>query len=188
MHEGMCSVVWGLSYQSSTGRTALRTHCSLRILVSISLEILRILLTLALSHQLGDLSAVPCNVKVAKKLIQCEHKGEMKCSDDPATFLCTKQCSGIMKCCGRTCNSTCNRCARLNAQSNGAPASVERVLHEDHPCQKPLFCGHNCGKACSEDHECRTMCKAACRQVCMHTVCKNYCSAPCSPCQQACTW
>lgn len=117
----------------------------------------------------------------------------MKCFEDPAQFLCKAVCGGNMTCCGRSCKAHCHRCQTLNllqgdSATEADDSPVPRIQHVPHPCERTLYCGHLCGKACSQNHECTPFCKETCRQVCQHARCKHYCSTPCAPCQESCTW
>lgn len=105
----------------------------------------------------------------------------MKCSEDPAHYRCSASCSGSMLCCGRTCKAQCYQCQSLND-------GTQRTQHKEHPCEKPLYCAHLCGKPCSIDHTCTQTCREPCRQECSHSRCKDYCHTPCSPCQKPCNW
>lgn len=150
------------------------------------------------SHQLDNLADVFCPVLVTRPLPGCEHEATMRCSDKPRNFACRATCSGVMACCGRSCKAQCHNCQVLNVahQIPGVedeptidePTAVQRTNHVAHPCEKSLFCGHLCGKQCSDDHQCTVFCKAPCRQVCVHAHCRNFCSTPCAPCQEPCTW
>ncbi|KAH9895168.1 P-loop containing nucleoside triphosphate hydrolase protein [Cubamyces lactineus] len=147
-------------------------------------------------YQLDNLAEVPCSVLLTKDLPGCEHDATMRCSDDPRQVACKVTCNGIMACCGRSCKAQCHQCQMLNTRTDGdqegsedvAIAALPRTNHVAHPCQRSLFCGHLCGKSCSQDHECTVFCKEPCRQVCAHARCRNYCSTPCAPCQEPCTW
>jgi hypothetical protein len=148
-------------------------------------------LTIHNSYQIDNLEDVFCAEVMTKRLPNCEHNAEMKCSEDPAQYRCNSPCGGIMACCGRDCKSRCNQCQDKNAVDNAdlqEPPPLVRIKHTEHPCEKEFYCGHRCPKACSQDHTCITMCKEPCRQQCTHTRCNQYCSTPCSPCQEPCTW
>ncbi|KAH9951524.1 P-loop containing nucleoside triphosphate hydrolase protein [Amylocystis lapponica] len=142
-------------------------------------------------YELDDLGEVTCDEMLVKRLPACEHEAKMKCSEDPSRFRCKAACRGVMPCCGRNCGAQCFQCQQLNVAENAGDNEelvVAREKHVSHPCERTLYCGHVCGNACSQDHECATICKAPCRQVCPHARCKNYCSTPCAPCQEPCTW
>jgi hypothetical protein len=138
------------------------------------------------SHLWDCLEDVPCDFPMTKSLPNCEHTAELRCSADPALHPCTAFCGGIMRCCGRDCNSRCHECQCLNTDNQAQP--FRRSKYHNHPCQKTLFCQHSCSEMCSQEHQCTTVCKEPCRQQCSHTRCKNYCSTPCAPCQEPCTW
>lgn len=143
-----------------------------------------------ISHALDDLSQVVCEVVVMKKLPTCEHEVKMRCSDDPALYRCRAACKGILSCCGRNCQASCHDCQDLNKP--GPEEEVEgpilRKSHQQHPCQRRLYCEHQCDRMCSSDHECTTECKKECRQSCAHARCRRPCSEPCAPCQGPCAW
>ncbi|KAJ7091139.1 hypothetical protein C8R44DRAFT_817142 [Mycena epipterygia] len=136
-------------------------------------------------HRLDNLDQVFCTTLVTQNLPTCEHSVQMRCSLDPSEALCTNLCGGTMTCCGRPCNAKCHQCQGVNAPG---PGPIVRVQHQEHLCQKPLFCAHSCSKPCSRDHECATACQEQCRQECSHSRCNSYCSTPCSPCMKDCTW
>ncbi|KAI0769450.1 P-loop containing nucleoside triphosphate hydrolase protein [Trametes elegans] len=145
--------------------------------------------------QLDNLADAFCSVSVTRKLPGCEHEATMRCSDNPRHFSCKAKCAGVMSCCGRSCKAQCHQCQVLNGPqgndeeaSPDAPAITKRLNHVAHPCQRSLFCGHLCGKMCSQEHECTVFCKEPCRQVCVHARCRSDCSKPCAPCQEPCTW
>lgn len=143
-----------------------------------------------ISHALDDLSQVICEVVVVKKLPTCEHEVKMRCSDDPTLYRCRAACKGILSCCGRNCQASCHDCQDLNKP--GPEEEVEgpilRKSHQQHPCQRRLYCEHQCDRMCSSDHECTTECKKECRQSCAHARCRRPCSEPCAPCQGPCAW
>lgn len=147
------------------------------------------------SYALDNLSQVVCEVVVTKKLPSCEHEAEMRCSDDPALYRCREACRGIMTCCGRSCQATCSQCQILNESEptqeqdgEGMDVLIARKTHQCHPCQRPLFCGHQCNRVCSSEHECTTECLKECRQSCVHARCTRPCSEPCAPCMEPCAW
>jgi hypothetical protein len=111
----------------------------------------------------------------------------MACSADPESYVCTKQCGGVRTCCGRDCRAQCHQCQLKNATSL-EKMRIDRKIHDQHICEKLLYCAHRCSKPCSLDHECATTCKEECRQKCVHTRCRQNCSTPCAPCQEPCTW
>ncbi|KAF5326320.1 hypothetical protein D9611_000022 [Ephemerocybe angulata] len=139
-------------------------------------------------HQMDLLDDVVCNARVEKRLPTCEHSAELSCSQDPATYVCRQPCNNAMECCGRTCNSDCSACQKLNAKPSIGNEVIPRTHHQQHKCQKILFCAHSCANMCSQNHECTTACKEECRQECAHSKCKSYCSNLCSPCKQPCAW
>ncbi|KAH6914275.1 hypothetical protein BKA70DRAFT_1558250 [Coprinopsis sp. MPI-PUGE-AT-0042] len=141
-------------------------------------------------YQMDALEEVKCNVAVQKSLPSCEHNAVIACGADSSIVVCDKPCSGIMTCCGRTCNSRCSECQALNRLPNDeAPTQpIERKTHISHPCERQLYCAHRCGGTCSIDHECTRFCKKECRQQCAHSTCKQNCSSLCSPCQKPCEW
>lgn len=134
------------------------------------------------SSMLDQLENVICDEQVEKKLLGCDHKAVLRCSQDPVSHQCRKHCNGILSCCGRNCSAHCYQCR----DSRGMVSSES--THHPHPCEKLLFCGHRCGKNCSQNHECNTECRQSCRQECAHTHCRQACSSPCAPCQEPCTW
>src|ERR1700722_13633853 len=117
------------------------------------------------SYLIDSLDQVHCDVVLTKQLINCEHSARLSCSTDPQKHTCTAPCRGIMTCCRKDCKFHCSQCQGMNTGSgNGI---VKRIRHMNHPCEKPLFCGHSCGKNCSQDHVCETSCKRECRQQCI---------------------
>ena len=138
------------------------------------------------SYMIEDLDNFKCDNIIIKQLASCEHTAELPCSTDVLEHRCTRSCAGIMGCCGRTCGSSCSDCQAENQAGEILP--IERKLHRQHLCKKPLYCGHECPLPCSRDHACTTMCREACRQRCAHSSCSAYCSNPCEPCKEVCTW
>ncbi|KAK7005664.1 hypothetical protein R3P38DRAFT_3038842 [Favolaschia claudopus] len=138
-------------------------------------------------YRLDNLEEVLCSFKVIKGFPDCEHSAEMMCSADPEEAICNSICNGVMTCCGRSCNSKCHACQRVNSQKD-SEGRIQRIEHETHPCKKELYCAHTCSKPCSANHECVTACQAQCRQACVHSQCASYCSTPCSPCMKDCAW
>lgn len=141
------------------------------------------------SYLLDNIAEAFCNVIVTKRLPTCEHLAEMRCSDDPALYICTQVCGGVLACCGRDCKSNCHTCQEQNGLHELEEARrIKRTSHIQHPCHKPLRCAHECLESCSQDHKCVVLCKEQCRQECSHARCQEYCSTPCAPCQEPCTW
>ncbi|KAJ7497553.1 hypothetical protein FB451DRAFT_1211927 [Mycena latifolia] len=136
-------------------------------------------------YRLDALDEVPCSALVMKAFPTCEHSAQMRCYLDPFTVSCSSVCGGVMTCCGRPCNSRCHECQRVNDPAEG---KITRVQHNEHYCEKLLFCAHRCSKPCSRDHQCTTSCQQECRQECSHSRCQQYCSTPCKPCLKECTW
>lgn len=136
-------------------------------------------------YRLNSLDEVPCSVLVRKDFPACEHSAQMRCFQDPSTASCTSACGGVMECCGRTCNSRCHECQGVNHPAEG---KINRAKHNEHYCEKLLFCAHRCSRPCSQDHQCATACQQECRQECSHSRCQRYCSTPCEPCLKDCTW
>ncbi|KAJ7217780.1 hypothetical protein GGX14DRAFT_438313 [Mycena pura] len=136
-------------------------------------------------HRLDNLDEVSCSVPVTKSLPNCEHLARVTCSTDVLDSKCSSICGEAMPCCGRPCKSKCHECQSVNGN---APGLIARIQHQEHLCQKLLFCAHTCSKPCSRDHQCATVCQNQCRQECSHSQCNAYCSTPCSPCMKDCTW
>jgi hypothetical protein len=130
-----------------------------------------------------SLEQVFCDVVVTKPLPNCEHPAQLPCSADPQQYTCTAPCGGIMTCCGRDCKYLCSECQKM-----GVGPGKERSQHMQHLCEKSLYCGHRCGKPCSQDHVCKTSCDQECQQRCPHAKCKSRCSKPCAPCMEPCMW
>ncbi|KAI0667327.1 hypothetical protein C8Q78DRAFT_404096 [Trametes maxima] len=140
-------------------------------------------------HKLEKLASVQCSKPVLKKLPSCEHTASVPCYRDPASVKCRERCSGALECCSKSCKASCSDCQALNpAVANAGKSKTVRVHHATHPCERPLYCGHKCGLACSREHECATKCKGDCRQQCVHHRCPKPCSEPCAPCMEPCTW
>ncbi|KAH9923478.1 uncharacterized protein BXZ73DRAFT_50943 [Epithele typhae] len=140
-------------------------------------------------HKLEDLASVRCTAQVRKKLPSCEHSAVMQCSQDAATYRCQERCNRELPCCSRTCKSSCHECTAITVEiTRQASGQVDRTEHESHPCERMLYCQHQCGLACAKDHRCNTSCKGQCRQQCSHQKCSKPCSVPCAPCMQRCEW
>jgi|SRR6266576_92097 len=133
-----------------------------------------------------DLGAVKCNATVTKQLASYEHTAELPCSMNISEHYCSRPCGGIIGCCGRTCDSPCSECQTKNQA--GGTSRIERRLHREHLCKKPLYCGHDCLLPCLQGHECPPICHEACRQRCAHRNCPASCSTPCELCKEVCTW
>lgn len=141
------------------------------------------------SYQLDKLASVQCTEQVRKPLPNCEHSAIMSCHRDPATFQCTESCAGVLECCTKICKSSCGMCLTLNwPTSMTQGAKIPRTHHVPHPCERPMYCQHNCGLPCSREHECNTKCQARCRQQCVHHSCQKPCAEPCAPCMEPCIW
>jgi hypothetical protein len=139
-----------------------------------------------ISYMMEDLGGVKCNVTVTKQLASCEHTAELPCSMNISKHSCSHPCGGIIGCCGRTCDSPCFDCQAKNPA--GGTSRIERKLHREHLCKKPLYCGHDCLLPCLQGHECPPICREACRQRCAHRNCPASCSTPCELCKEVCTW
>ncbi|KAK0186426.1 hypothetical protein F5146DRAFT_1161311 [Armillaria mellea] len=145
-----------------------------------------------LCHQAENLPSVFCHAEVTKRLSLCGHEAKMRCSDDPRMHRCLRACGGSMSCCGKMCKTSCGDCTKLNLDARGIKEDINlrimRALHESHKCERLLFCQHQCGLDCSQDHECNTSCKRACRQRCSHHKCPKPCAEDCPPCAEPCDW
>lgn len=109
----------------------------------------------------------------------------MPCSKDPSGYRCIVRCGKLLNCCNKLCKAQCYICQEQNP---GSEEPIQRLRHSPHPCEKRLYCEHQCAEKCSEDHQHTTSCKARCRQICAHAQCRSPCSVPCAPCQEPCTW
>ncbi|KAI9068435.1 hypothetical protein FKP32DRAFT_1561707 [Trametes sanguinea] len=139
--------------------------------------------------QLEDLASVKCGKMVRKSLPTCEHYAMVACHRDPATVQCKAPCKGIMECCSKQCKSSCGSCQALSTPLPPAQGQKNtRTKHNFHPCERLLYCQHQCALPCSQEHECNTKCQSRCRQECMHHRCPRPCSEPCAPCMEPCTW
>ncbi|KAF9649047.1 hypothetical protein BDM02DRAFT_3095370 [Thelephora ganbajun] len=139
---------------------------------------------------LEDLKSVKCQKMVLKKLPYCEHSKQVACYKDPASATCTDLCDKPMSCCSKKCKGKCGECQKRNLDVNKARSGpIERINHTGHPCERPLYCQHLCGRPCHpKDQGCNDECKQSCRQDCIHYKCPNPCSATCAPCLEACPW
>lgn len=137
------------------------------------------------SRHIGELK---CTVLVEKKLLYCEHKALLPCSQEPATHKCRMSCAGLLNCCGKYCTSTCDRCMRETTHKGGPIGNSARFYHSSHPCQKPLHCGHRCAEICASGHKCSRKCQQRCIQLCSHHRCDRLCCEPCPPCIEPCMW
>ena len=117
-------------------------------------------------------SKYPCNEPVTRTL-QCGHKIEMRCCQNPENVRCPVACGTKLQC-GHQCSGTCGDCR-------------ERNSHEicQNPCSRFLVCLHRCRATCSEPCP---PCVSTCSRRCPHDKCKEHCSKPCRPCRQPCTW
>ncbi|KAH9848820.1 hypothetical protein C2E23DRAFT_738850 [Lenzites betulinus] len=144
-------------------------------------------------HQLENLISVKCFVQVRKQLPSCEHFATVPCHLDPAKVSCKEQCAGKLQCCTKRCKAACGECQRETSShepdaTKAKGSKIARIRHVTHPCERPMYCQHNCGLPCSSEHECNTKCKEPCRQQCVHHRCPKPCSDPCAPCMEPCVW
>ena len=110
-------------------------------------------------HQMSDLAAIKCDVKMDKTAPRCGHTVHISCSIDvtSATFRCPEPCTEILSC-GHGCGGFCGRCRR---EADGGMSSFE------HPkctkkCDRPhAACNHRCRKACHDGENCGE-CEARC--------------------------
>ena len=142
------------------------------------------------SHSLEDLTLVQCEQKVVKKLPSCGHSLSVPCHQDPRKAVCQELCGGTMLCCSRSCRSKCSDCQQVTKPSlpHNFVGIIARTSHVEHPCERLLYCQHNCGLACSQNHDCNSMCAEQCRQTCSHHACTLPCWQPCPPCMEPCDW
>ena len=141
------------------------------------------------SHMLEKLNKVKCTQAVEKQLIKCEHTAKMPCHKDPITFQCKERCNGILECCSRNCKSRCFECQQESTVGKGKNRTkIDRLKHRSHPCERYLYCQHQCGLSCAKDHQCNRTCEKECRQQCSHHRCTKPCSASCAPCMEQCLW
>ena len=117
-------------------------------------------------------SKYPCNEPVTRTL-QCGHKIEMHCCQNPANVRCPAACGTKLQC-GHQCSGTCGDCRQRNS-------------HEicQNPCSRFLVCLHRCRATCCEPCP---PCVSKCCRRCPHDRCKEHCSKPCRPCRQPCAW
>lgn len=139
------------------------------------------------SHSMENLEAIKCVEVIEKALLSCEHRAQMRCSDDVSKYKCESICNGVLACCSNTCSMKCFSC-QDKGLGNAPLAPHVRTRHQAHKCGKPLFCEHTCPGMCSADHKCLDLCSEPCRQRCTHGSCEKRCSDPCRPCQQSCEW
>ncbi|TBU41804.1 hypothetical protein BD309DRAFT_964525 [Dichomitus squalens] len=140
-------------------------------------------------HKLQDLYSVQCTKQVLKKLPGCEHSAIVACHEDPANAWCSEPCGGKLQCCSRTCKASCSDCRSLTVQrTQPAVGKMSRTYHIGHPCERLLYCQHQCGLDCAREHQCNTKCSQTCRQQCVHHKCAKPCSEPCAPCMEPCQW
>ncbi|KAL4242825.1 hypothetical protein ABKN59_011535 [Abortiporus biennis] len=139
-------------------------------------------------YKLDKLDSVVCDEQVLKKLPTCEHFATVSCSRNLSSVKCKATCGGILGCCSRACKSPCHKCQTRSNNLIAGDGTIERKLHESHPCERMLYCQHLCGLACAQDHSCNTSCQQQCRQQCIHHHCTNPCSHPCAPCMEPCSW
>ncbi|KAI8974770.1 hypothetical protein BD414DRAFT_424028 [Trametes punicea] len=139
-------------------------------------------------YKLEDLGTVKCLHQVRKALPGCEHSAMIACHRDPTTITCKAPCKGVMECCSKLCKASCGDCQALNTPQLIGGNKITRTHHASHPCQRLLYCQHECGLPCSQEHECNTKCNGPCRQQCEHHHCPKPCAEPCAPCMEPCNW
>lgn len=141
-------------------------------------------------HSLEDLTLVQCEQKVVKKLPSCGHSLSVPCHQDPQKSVCQELCGGTMLCYSRSCRSKCSDCQQVTKPSlpDNFVGIIAQTSHVEHLCERLLYCQHNCGLACSQNHDCNSMCAGQCRQTCSHHACTLPCWQPCPPCMEPCDW
>lgn len=142
------------------------------------------------SHMLDKLEKIICRVKVRRPLLRCEHTAEMSCCQDGSSIRCKELCGEALTCCSKTCKSACSDCqaATVGPALSATKTRIARTAHISHPCDRLLYCQHQCGLPCSQDHHCNLRCDKPCRQQCIHYKCPKPCSEPCAPCMEPCPW
>ena len=147
-----------------------------------------------------DCNTVPCRKIINVKHPQCGHMTTVKCCSKNE-FLCTEQCSKVLKC-GHTCTLKCfqdcdilccQEMINVNHPQCGHMVLVKCFEKNDfqctQKCSKVLNCGHTCKgncQVCSNGRlhiPCREVCNR--KLVCGHR-CSSYCSNPCPPCDDIC--
>ncbi|KAJ5769858.1 uncharacterized protein N7511_001909 [Penicillium nucicola] len=136
-------------------------------------------------HQMDNLAAIKCDVKVEKTVPRCGHTLQIGCFADVTSeiFRCPTPCTQMLGC-GHKCESSCGRCLQ---KSDGE----EKLF--DHPvckrkCDRPYgTCNHKCLKVCHDGKSCDS-CEAKCEVRCSHSACKSLCAIACAPCIEKCTW
>ena len=131
-----------------------------------------------------------CTAQVRKALPGCEHTAAIPCFRDPGTVQCQAPCGGTLTCCTHACKSSCARCQSVTRQRNGQLLRrIVRAHRVAHPCERMLYCEHQCGLDCHlKEEPCNASCKGKCRQECVHHKCPKACSEPCAPCMEPCPW
>src|SRR5436309_4600142 len=100
-----------------------------------------------------------CLRKVVRQLKRCNHSVQMRCSDNPDEFKCTKQCE--LRCIHSQCPGKCGRdcvpciqpcdwkCIHMGDCTMPCGAPCNRLPCDEH-CSKLLKCGHRCPSVCGE--------------------------------------
>lgn len=139
------------------------------------------------SHLSDKLDKVKCLKEVVKKLPFCEHSASMACHQDPKIYRCMALCAKALDCCSKLCKARCSDCQLLSKDSQAT--SVKRTVHKPHPCERTLYCQHQCKLDCHpKEKGCNSNCQELCQHQCTHRRCKDPCSTPCTPCMEQCTW
>ena len=123
----------------------------------------------------------------------------MKCCDlasvksPERTFSCTERCNQALSCL-HLCSAKCGECCQLTFETTGDlldERNLVRLEHHqpcDQPCERNLFCGHECNATpCHDANQCPP-CTKPCLIGCEHSVCKSQCRVSCSMCAHPCTW
>lgn len=170
------ATLWSCSRHGSMVSTRRRSRC--RWLMS------------TFSHMYDKLDQIACQIRVRKPLPRCEHSAEVLCYQKPASIHCSEPCRGALTCCSNACKSACYDCQKATSGPTGLQVytRITRTTHVPHPCERYLYCRHECGLSCSQDHHCNSSCRQACRQQCVHHQCSRPCSEPCVPCMARCAW
>ena len=134
-----------------------------------------------------------------ERVLNCGHKKDLPCSDDPDIAKCKEQCEKTLICghrCQAVCSAPCTKlcmqlvkktdlsCGHENTIACSATQKDCRV-----PCEALLECGHHCVGKCGECIQGRVHKKCAqdCNRnlICLHQ-CKGKCAKDCPPCKEKC--
>ncbi|GBC28104.1 uncharacterized protein OCT59_008525 [Rhizophagus irregularis] len=143
-----------------------------------------------------DKETLYCKELVTKKLLNCEHYKEIRCSKSVKNVECREKCKELLKC-GHECLNECSECQKYsilpeNSKNENKVENIKEFKRNQHGkckhiCERLLFCGHICKQYCHEGNDCPP-CENKCTVSCEHAACNKNCAEPCVVCAEKCLW